>query len=260
MLFFALSGFLMWRPFVAGRPALARYAIHRAARILPAWWLACLVLVPLLGGALGPYLVMQPDRPAPLGIVWTLQAEVAFYFAVPFLAMLRRPLLVPVVLGGLSLALDLSLPPGLSGGPLESALPVRFWAFAPGMVLAAIAWRPGRLALAAGIACMCVGAATNEWWGGQWTNLASAAGAALVLASALALRVPWPRAWAAGAAISYGLYLWHVDLIVALGPPGLAVAFVVAAASYILVERPAMWLARDSAVLRRRVGLVVRPG
>src|SRR3954454_4417818 len=46
-LFFVLSGFLLFRPFVAaaldgaGRvPSLTRYAIRRAARILPGYWLA----------------------------------------------------------------------------------------------------------------------------------------------------------------------------------------------------------------------------
>src|SRR5438105_3153559 len=75
-LFFALSGYLLWRPFAKGRPDTSSYAIARAARILPAFWLACLVLVPLRGGDLAGFVVMFPDRGAPLGILWTLQAEV----------------------------------------------------------------------------------------------------------------------------------------------------------------------------------------
>src|SRR4051812_6590794 len=45
-LFFVLSGFLLFRPFVAAalgggpRPSLRRYAVRRAARILPAYWAA----------------------------------------------------------------------------------------------------------------------------------------------------------------------------------------------------------------------------
>src|SRR4051794_25264744 len=46
-LFFVLSGFLIFRPFVAAAldgarraPRLSRYAIRRAARILPGYWLA----------------------------------------------------------------------------------------------------------------------------------------------------------------------------------------------------------------------------
>src|SRR3954453_23098972 len=52
--FFALSGLLLYRPFVAARwadapaPAAARFALRRAARIVPAYWLTLLVL-----GALG---------------------------------------------------------------------------------------------------------------------------------------------------------------------------------------------------------------
>src|SRR5260370_42480308 len=60
--FFALSGFLLYRPYVAARwdgrppPPVRRYALRRAARILPAYWLA-----PIAAGA--------TSRPAPRGRV-----------------------------------------------------------------------------------------------------------------------------------------------------------------------------------------------
>jgi peptidoglycan/LPS O-acetylase OafA/YrhL len=100
--FFVLSGFLLYRPYTvalhAGRPApgLRRYALRRAARILPAYW-AALVVVALT------------TSPAPRGRVlthiwlgqtyvgqlfpsytqtWSLCAEVAFYAVLPFLALL----------------------------------------------------------------------------------------------------------------------------------------------------------------------------
>jgi peptidoglycan/LPS O-acetylase OafA/YrhL len=55
--FFALSGFLLYRPFVAsslgGRPApqLSRYAVARCLRILPAYWLALSAAILILSPA-----------------------------------------------------------------------------------------------------------------------------------------------------------------------------------------------------------------
>ena len=80
-------------------------------------------------------LVMSPDRGQPLGILWTLQAEVMFYVAVPFLARLRRPLAVPIVFGVIRWGSRLIV----AGTPahatvVEAFLPVPwFWAFAPGI-------------------------------------------------------------------------------------------------------------------------------
>ena len=50
IVFFAISGFLLYRPWVAARaagapaPAAGRYARRRALRILPAYWVALTVL------------------------------------------------------------------------------------------------------------------------------------------------------------------------------------------------------------------------
>src|SRR4051794_6890563 len=49
VIFFVLSGFLLYRPFVRARrdgtrPAVGRYFRHRAIRIVPAYWLALVVL------------------------------------------------------------------------------------------------------------------------------------------------------------------------------------------------------------------------
>ncbi len=53
-LFFLLSGFLLYRPWALSAminhpgPAVGRYAIRRAGRILPAYWLMVLVTLAVL--------------------------------------------------------------------------------------------------------------------------------------------------------------------------------------------------------------------
>lgn len=103
-LFFVVSGFLLYRPHVmAGltqrpRPALGTYLRHRAARILPALWLAVLAAALLLHHAplVGPSSFLRyatltqiyTEVPAPTGLtqMWSLATEVAFYLALPALA------------------------------------------------------------------------------------------------------------------------------------------------------------------------------
>ena len=57
VLFFVLSGFLLWRPFVAAargrrpRPGTREYLVRRGARVLPAYYLALAGSVLLLWGA-----------------------------------------------------------------------------------------------------------------------------------------------------------------------------------------------------------------
>ena len=105
-LFFLLSGFLLYRPWaraamVAGEgPAVGGYALRRAARILPAYWLMVAFTLLLLPE-------IQPVRwqawPVHLGLLhiyvpgftlegltqtWSLATEVAFYLLLPLLAWL----------------------------------------------------------------------------------------------------------------------------------------------------------------------------
>jgi peptidoglycan/LPS O-acetylase OafA/YrhL len=116
-LFFALSGFLLYRPWAAALlddgplPDPWRYARHRAARILPAYWvvlLAATVVLPagLLRLDVRPFeLGRLTEDPALLlanlamvqnyapgtvytgiGPAWSLVVEVAFYVSLPLLA------------------------------------------------------------------------------------------------------------------------------------------------------------------------------
>jgi peptidoglycan/LPS O-acetylase OafA/YrhL/4-amino-4-deoxy-L-arabinose transferase-like glycosyltransferase len=106
-LFFALSGFLLYRPFVAARldgrrrPHTGRYLRKRFLRIFPAYWLALTVLVLVLdtrgrqdisgwGDVVVYYGLLQSYSKAHalggLQQAWTLVNEVAFYLLLPLWA------------------------------------------------------------------------------------------------------------------------------------------------------------------------------
>jgi len=93
ILFFFLSGFLMDRALALDRN-LSAYAIRRAFRILPMYWLSLLLVAAWAGGnwTLGQLLanatftapVFKSERM--LGIYWTLYIEVLFYCIAPLLS------------------------------------------------------------------------------------------------------------------------------------------------------------------------------
>src|SRR5687768_11287352 len=98
MLFFALSGYLLYRPFVMGDVDLRRYAAHRIARIAPAYVVA-LVGVTLLTGNRAfvdqplTYLLFLQNYSTEtfqgfLGPSWTLVIEVLFYLTLPLVALM----------------------------------------------------------------------------------------------------------------------------------------------------------------------------
>jgi peptidoglycan/LPS O-acetylase OafA/YrhL len=104
-IFFLLSGFLLYRPFVAsrleGRPAIRirDYTRRRVLRIVPAYWVA-LVLLALYPGIAGfwdgpwwrsfTFTQIYWEDSTVQGIfpAWTLCVEISFYLALPFLAAL----------------------------------------------------------------------------------------------------------------------------------------------------------------------------
>lgn len=105
-LFFAISGFLLYRPFVTARARgaqvdLRRFARRRVLRVVPAYWVALTVLIVFPGvvltdGAWRYYLFAQLYDEATIGagipVAWTLGVEVTFYALLPLWALLTRRL------------------------------------------------------------------------------------------------------------------------------------------------------------------------
>ncbi|MCX5043049.1 acyltransferase [Aldersonia sp. NBC_00410] len=160
--FFALSGFLLWRPHAAAArggaaaPTTGRYLLHRAARILPAYWVAvCAVLLflPQAGSGFRLWLanlgLVQVFVPLTLtdGLtqMWSLSVEFAFYLLLPVIAFAllglrgaRARWRLPVLLGAAVLSLGWAFLPIPTPNAIHSDnwLPGYFPWFAAGMVLA----------------------------------------------------------------------------------------------------------------------------
>ncbi len=103
--FFVISGFLLYRPFVSGRLSgrgrirSRSFARRRLLRIVPAFWVALTVsaIYPGLHDVFGPkapifYGFAQTFRPetifSGLLVAWSLSTEMTFYLALPFYAAL----------------------------------------------------------------------------------------------------------------------------------------------------------------------------
>jgi peptidoglycan/LPS O-acetylase OafA/YrhL len=164
--FFALSGFLLWRGHAASarglgpHPATGHYLRSRVVRIMPAYVVAVVVILTLLPDADHPSLTVwlanlsltQVYVPLTLthGLtqMWSLSVEVTFYLALPILALLaaRLPVRgrVPAIaaLGVASLFwgwIPFTAPAGLN--PLNWP-PAFFSWFAAGMLLAEWVYSP----------------------------------------------------------------------------------------------------------------------
>jgi peptidoglycan/LPS O-acetylase OafA/YrhL len=172
--FFALTGYLLFRPFAAemldGAPSidLARYALNRTVRILPLYLfvLTFLMIVDLHGGSwdlwwhfllfaenFSNHTVTHVDSP-----MWSLVVEVHFYILLPFLALALRKLARGSLARSLAAVLGLGVA-SLVARRLNSptspfalsiwqySLPMTFCFFVPGMTLALLSTATGRRAL-----------------------------------------------------------------------------------------------------------------
>jgi peptidoglycan/LPS O-acetylase OafA/YrhL len=113
-LFFALSGFLMLRPWIARAlgdrdsvSSLGSYALKRASRILPAYWIAVTVVLLLEAGRVYGDSLTSPQRVSPGTVIehalvlqgytgsyfstfsqtWSLTTEITFYAVVPLVGL-----------------------------------------------------------------------------------------------------------------------------------------------------------------------------
>jgi peptidoglycan/LPS O-acetylase OafA/YrhL len=171
--FFLISGFLLYRPFVRARledlpwPSTGAYAWRRFLRIVPAYWVALTVIAIWLSLTI----VVKPAWHVPLfygfgqiytagtsigglGQAWTLCVEVTFYALLPLWAFAMRRLRLGwraelaalagmwvLSLGWKAFALRHASPSALDSGPWLMPLPNFLDQFAVGMGLAVLSVR-----------------------------------------------------------------------------------------------------------------------
>ena len=293
VLFFVLSGFLLYGPWVragAGsgpRPALGRYARRRLARVVPAYYLAIAASAALLWPLAGaPGVRLPPVEQLPLFLVfaqnqsadtvlrldaptWTLAIEASFYLVLPLLGWLalrwrstiRGLVGVPLAMLVLGVAYNwvLSRDPTPTQ-TLSKSLPAMLPYFALGM-LTAVATEQRRVSSAAATRLVLGGAVLviADAWLHALTNgafglggvlrvsrdLIAAAGFAAIIAGAL-VRPPRILLWRPltfTGEVSYGLFLWHVPILLVLRGNGLLPLHVAAAAAVALpLSIAAGWL------------------
>jgi peptidoglycan/LPS O-acetylase OafA/YrhL len=294
-IFFVISGLVIYRPFVAARGAgraldLRRYALRRAARIVPAYWLALGVLAVVLPGEVpgvrsgewpsffGFANIYTGTHNSGLAVGWTLCIEVSFYVAAPLLALAigrlpskRAGRLELALLAGLALgavAIRQTGPTVIASGTLAGY----FGWFAIGMALARLSCSERRrlpareLWLAAGVGYVLLalvvrvepGTATGATAVIEYGGLGLLA--ALVVAPAIGDPAGGKLAWLGDR--SYGVYLWHLPIVAWLAgtmanpaqcvAASVALTLLVAHLSYVIVERPLMLASQRG----RRAGTV----
>lgn len=203
----------------------------------------------------------SPALPSPVLHLWSLAVEEQFYLLAPLVALAlvrlrgRMPGLVAITGGSFALAVVLSR---TAPDTAFYLLPTRAWEFGVGALVAGIP-APGRSAGRALVAAGAVGLVAavrvldpGSGVPGEAALLPVLATAAVLLGGATTTVPGWLAPGVAIGDASYSLYLWHwpplcwVLLTAGMDPPtlrarmvALAIGILLAAASYLLVERPA---------------------
>ena len=252
-LFFALSGYLLYRAFARrdfgdGRVDLRRYALNRALRILPLYYAVVVVLLVFTqhGGSASQWLrflffseEFSTQTAQTLdGPIWSLVVEIIFYILLPVIAwgLARLAGRNPWRAAGILLAVGAASGFMHHANPAPSVIwnfsfPSNFYGFVPGMVLALVegAWAgraPHWLAGPAARSDLWVLASLVVWAvipvNYSWVYLTVPASFLLVGACVLPLphknlvrALDWKPLAAVGV-VSYSLYLWHVPIITEL--------------------------------------------
>ncbi len=169
MLFFALSGYLIFWPFArhyfsdAGPVDLRRFATNRLLRIAPLYFVCVIVVLPLVdhGGSWDSwwrFLTMSENFSTRTlgrfdGPMWAVTVEVMFYALLPFLAFalgkvsggsrLRATLMLIALGVGSWLLARYAVAGGVRRPMLQYSLPASFFYYVPGLLIALLRlqWR-----------------------------------------------------------------------------------------------------------------------
>ncbi len=257
LVFFSLSGYLVFGPFLRGPVDRTDHLVRRFVRIMPAYLVALVAALAIRpaelwsGHELQFALMLHLYDPAlaldAMVVAWTLIAELAFYLALPVIvwSMARvggpshaRRAGVLVALGAISLVARWAV---LGSDEYAWVItgrlpPLWFWAFVPGMLIAYARVRSpaitDRLAgtpilvvsIGALASAVCLG--HDDHGPTELTRMLVAAVASATMIPGL-LRLRWPTIGgstlaASGRTLSYPVYLWHMTVLAALASIGVA--------------------------------------
>jgi peptidoglycan/LPS O-acetylase OafA/YrhL len=309
ILFFALSGYLLFAPWVRAAltgmdgPSVRKYALRRAARILPLYYVVLVVSILTLVGTgstklpagehLWTYFVFAQnfslDTVAKLNPpLWTLAVEVSFYVVLPLIGWVAlrlgtsraRLMALMALLAAAGVAYDIVAWQEAFRLSAISLLPAYLPAFAAGMAVAVLtvgrtpSARASRVMLVAGTAglaaCVVLPMLGHDLRIQALRDLPSIPFFALILAGCLGGR-PTPilasRPLQRLGDLSYGIYLWHMPVILFLWARGwwpsdslllgllatVPATLVLSYASWLVIERPAIaWARRRTTAPRPR--------